>query len=287
MGDGFSTGVAVGVGATLVVLVVALGGFLIVHPWLRMILSGGRASFVYVLGMRLRGTPVALVTDAYISLVQRGESVTLREVESQYIAHRHGIIQLGDLIDRVTEHLRRRDAAQQKSSTTPSNAAQGIKFLDQHTAAKAAPTSKSVEAPYGVDRKPMPSGEDLELLLPPRVGSFQRGEIRVHNNDIHTGPIYAEYTDGAVEIWMELGICGTPANAQQAIETVKAEAADVTTAVDAISVGTEPSFLKIRTNNPRLDGKGVSVSWTRGEYFFTAGTREDEILEKFMRMFPH
>ena len=111
MGDGFMTGVVVGASAMLVLFAIAFGGFLIVRPWLRMLTSGGRGSMLHILGMRLRGTPVDLVIDAYTSLIHRGEKVSLRHVESVYNAQRANIMETRDLIDHLTEDLRRHATA--------------------------------------------------------------------------------------------------------------------------------------------------------------------------------
>lgn len=111
MGEGFMTGVAVGASAVLVLLALVFGGFLIIRPWLRMLTSGGRGSLLGIVGMRLRGTPVNLVIDAYTSLIHRGEKVSLRHVESVYIAQRANIMEARDLIDHMTEELRRQDTA--------------------------------------------------------------------------------------------------------------------------------------------------------------------------------
>jgi hypothetical protein len=70
----------------------------IAGPWLRVFLSGGRASLIGIIGMRLRGSPVRLVLDAYLALVQQGKQVTLAEVESAYIANRARIFTPADLL---------------------------------------------------------------------------------------------------------------------------------------------------------------------------------------------
>lgn len=78
------------------------------------------------------------------------------------------------------------------------------------------------QVPYGVDKRSMPSGDDLGVLLPTQVGSFVRGPIRVPK-DIHRDPIYAEYQCGGSTVFVELGICGTPSGSQGAIMNAKRE----------------------------------------------------------------
>lgn len=141
------------------------------------------------------------------------------------------------------------------------------------------------EIPYGVNKKPMPRGEDINQLLPERVGNFQRKPIPVPKN-IYRDQIYASYSAGDSGLWMELGVCDDPAIAREAINTVKAESADITEFTEAYSVGTEPSFLKIRVNNERMGGESVGMAWTRGSYFFSVGTKSEDILCTFMEAFP-
>lgn len=78
--------------------------FNIFRPWLQVFLSGGKASLFEIVGMRLRGSDVKLVTEAYIMLVQRGEKVSLREVESQYLARKNSIMDSRDLLQIVEQN---------------------------------------------------------------------------------------------------------------------------------------------------------------------------------------
>jgi uncharacterized protein YqfA (UPF0365 family) len=87
---GFATAVA-----TLVPLAIM---WWIAGPWMRVLLTGGRASIFSIIGMRLRGSPVPLILDAYLALVQKGKSVTLAQVESAYIANRGRIFTAADLL---------------------------------------------------------------------------------------------------------------------------------------------------------------------------------------------
>lgn len=139
------------------------------------------------------------------------------------------------------------------------------------------------DAPWGIDKRPMPTGEDPNEILPAFVRDFQRGEIRAGEN------IYVEYTDGKHVINMELGICRTEEDAQQGVHTYIAESADVCVAAEAVSVGTDPSFHKGEFDNPRMGarGKGVGIAWSRGRYYFSAGARTGDILDTFMTAFPY
>ena len=100
MTSAFLLGVLVGAAAILA----GLGGFWLVWPWVRALLSGTPVPFLYFVAMRLRGTPVALVVDAYTVLRKAGRDVALETVEATYIANRagvHGERELVGLVERT------------------------------------------------------------------------------------------------------------------------------------------------------------------------------------------
>jgi hypothetical protein len=78
-------------------------GFMIVHPWIRMKLCGGKGTLLYLVAMRFRGTPVAMIVDAYVSLLQSCAIISLREVEAHYVANQSRIISSTDLMDSMSE----------------------------------------------------------------------------------------------------------------------------------------------------------------------------------------
>ena len=87
--------------AALVLMIFALVMF---RQWFRLFLSGGRASLIHVIAMRLRGNPVNLIVDAYIMLVQSGTNVSLGEVESYYVVNRSRIMSAADLYNCLHEN---------------------------------------------------------------------------------------------------------------------------------------------------------------------------------------
>jgi hypothetical protein len=138
------------------------------------------------------------------------------------------------------------------------------------------------EVPYGVDKRPMPTGEDLDVLLPAQVGSFVRESIR-EPRDIRTNSIYADYRHGSSGVFVELGICGTPSGSQRAITTAKRETdAEFPDIPQQGVLGADTSYL--RTVN-RL---GAFFAWTRGGYYFSAHAKGGETdLDVFMKAFPY
>jgi uncharacterized protein YqfA (UPF0365 family) len=75
---------------------------LFLRPWLRAFLSGAHVSLTQVIGMRLRGTPVDLLIDAYVTLVHSDfPEMTMHEVESQFLANKGRIMTSTDLVEAV------------------------------------------------------------------------------------------------------------------------------------------------------------------------------------------
>jgi len=71
--------------------------------WLRCFMAGCPVSFVSILGMKLRGSSADLITQTYITLRHRETPVSLAEIETIYLAHKHHIIDLPTLINKVEQ----------------------------------------------------------------------------------------------------------------------------------------------------------------------------------------
>jgi len=135
--------------------------------------------------------------------------------------------------------------------------------------------------PYRIDDRPMPSGEDLDELLPLQVGPFRREGLDVPN-DLRKSSIYAQYSSDDGEIFVELGVCDDAETAWMAVETSMAETAEFLDATRVVSLKTEPSFFKTNTR------RGAFMSWTRGRYYFSAHARGGEKdLDRFLTAFPY
>lgn len=129
------------------------------------------------------------------------------------------------------------------------------------------------EIPYGIAGRPAPTGNDLDRLLPAKVGGYARAPIQPPGKGM---PIYAEYWRGAATVFVELGICDDAAEARSALETARAE-----TGGECIE-GKEISCLRV------VNGDGAFVAWTRGRYYFSAHAKGGEgDLDEFVRGFPY
>jgi uncharacterized protein YqfA (UPF0365 family) len=105
--DGSSLVVGFGLGFVCAIsLLVVFAPFLWVFAtWMRCFLTGGRVSLVQIIGMLLRRSPVSLIVDAHHALIQGGRASRVQLVEQTYIANRHRIQTLGDLIELSTKAL--------------------------------------------------------------------------------------------------------------------------------------------------------------------------------------
>lgn len=90
---------------TLVFAVAFSFALLILRPWVKATLAGAPVSIFHIIGMRLRGTPPGLIIDALVQLRMRGTETTVREVETQYLAHQQRIRAAFDLVDAVEANL--------------------------------------------------------------------------------------------------------------------------------------------------------------------------------------
>jgi hypothetical protein len=146
-------------------------------------------------------------------------------------------------------------------------------------------------APYGVEKRPMPAGLDLDQLLPKQVGAYTRTLLEeserrgVTPSSIQgVGPsVYATYKSGAKEIFVEFAVSS---NAETAQETLVTAAGDTTgkfpTDPRLGSIGTEPSYLKVNNKS------GAFYAWTRGKYYFSASAKGGAAdLQAFMQSFPY
>jgi hypothetical protein len=170
------------------------------------------------------------------------------------------------------------DETKQTSTTAPKPSTGEIKLLNG-------------TAPYGIEKRPMPSGLDLNTLLPQQVGPYtrtlleksdQRG-VAPSSIEIDGNSVYATYTASGKEIFVEFAVAGNAQNAQSALDVAASEVTDSFPTDPRLgSLSTEPSYLKV--NNQF----GAFFAWTRGNYYFSASAKSGEAdLDAFMKSFPY
>ena len=146
-------------------------------------------------------------------------------------------------------------------------------------------------APYGVEKRPMPAGLNLDELLPKQIGPYTRTLLEESERRGVTpsaiqvdGPsVYATYKADEKEIFVEFAISRDAATAQ---ETLIPAAADTVgkfpTDPRLGSIGTEPSYLRVNNKS------GAFYAWTRGKYYFSASAKGGLAdLDAFMKSFPY
>jgi hypothetical protein len=146
-------------------------------------------------------------------------------------------------------------------------------------------------APYGIEKRRMPAGLNLDDLLPKQVGPYTRTLIEKSDQrgtppssiEIDGNSVYATYTAGGKEILVEFALTSSAENAQTALDVAATEVSDKFPADPRFgSLGTEPSYLKVNNQS------GAFCAWTRGGYYFSASAKGGEAdLDLFMQAFPY
>jgi len=147
-------------------------------------------------------------------------------------------------------------------------------------------------APYGIEKRPMPAGLDLNTLLPKQVGPYERVKLEKSEErgttadsiSVDGNGVYATYRNGDKEIFVEFSIASSAEYAQSSWDVVVGDANEGIYPTDPhfASFRTEPSYLKV------VNKDGAYFAWTRGGYFITADAKGGEVaLDAFMNAFPY
>lgn len=89
----------------LAVLAILISFF---RVWLRTFLHGQQVSMIALIGMRLRGAPLRLITDALVELAHSNSDASLVDVERAYHANVSRIRSSSDLVAIVRERSKPR-----------------------------------------------------------------------------------------------------------------------------------------------------------------------------------
>lgn len=147
-------------------------------------------------------------------------------------------------------------------------------------------------APYGIESRAMPTGTDLDQLLPKQVGPYTRAMLEKSEArgttptsiDTDGNGVYATYRNGDKEVFVEFSIASSAENAQSSWDVVVGDANEGVYPTDPklASFRTEPSYLKV------INANGAFFAWTRGGYFITAHAKGGEAdLDAFMNAIPY
>jgi hypothetical protein len=149
-------------------------------------------------------------------------------------------------------------------------------------AVTAAVAAQSV--PYQLDKRPMPKGQDIETLLPRKVGTFTREAFPAGTKPSASEDLNIDYKSGSEVINVGFSVPGA-VDAHEAIRIAKGEtigelkrlgrAKEITTAQEQI--GKPTSYYKVAD----------FIAWARGDYFFYAKAKNAAALDAFMTAFPY
>jgi hypothetical protein len=137
----------------------------------------------------------------------------------------------------------------------------------------------------------MPTGLELDKLLPKQVGQYERVMLEKSQQRGATADsisvdgegVYATYRDGDKEVFVEFSVASSAEYAQSSWDVVVRDANKGVYPTDPHvgSFRTEPSYLKVVNND------GAIFAWTRGGYFITANAKSEEALDAFINAFPY
>lgn len=147
-------------------------------------------------------------------------------------------------------------------------------------------------APYGIEKRAMPTGTDLDQLLPKQVGPYERVLLEKSQQrgttatsiEVDGNGVYATYRNGGREVFVEFNIASSAEYAQSSWDVVVGDANEGIYPTDPhlASFRTEPSYLKVNNEN------GAFFAWTRGGYFITAHAKSGEAdLDSLMNAFSY
>jgi len=133
--------------------------------------------------------------------------------------------------------------------------------------------------PFDVDKRPAPSGTDLEKLVPASVGAFRREALPARAKPPSDDDLNVTYRSDAESVFFGFSMPETAAAAHEAVKVTRDEAIATKLSLkgEQYKVGAEPSYFRA----------GSFMSWSRGRYFFYAKASSPRALESFMRAFPY
>jgi hypothetical protein len=158
-------------------------------------------------------------------------------------------------------------------------------FMCGATLTRAESQTTAAAAPYQLDKRPMPKGQDLEALLPRKVGAFTREAFPAGTKPSDSEDVNIDYKSGNDVVNVGFSIPGNAKDAHEGIRTAKAETIaelkqlkrtkEIATALEQLDRPT--SYYKVAD----------FIAWSRGGYFFYAKAKSAASLDAFMTAFPY
>jgi hypothetical protein len=134
------------------------------------------------------------------------------------------------------------------------------------------------EPPFALHKRPMPQGEDLNVLLPAMLGPFKRDALAADAKLKSDEDLNVTYRAGNETVNVGLSRADTVDDARDAINVSReeAKASKVPLKGEKLSLKTDPAYFHV----------GDFIAWTRGRYFFYAKASSPATLTRFMAVYP-
>lgn len=136
-------------------------------------------------------------------------------------------------------------------------------------------------APYGIDKKPLPSGTRFEKILPGKVGAFVLKEFKEPTPGLDGEALYQ---NGKEEVFMLFSLAKDAADLKETMQTIFTETKkDALNELRDVSLKTDPAYIHLVGN------KIAFFAWTRGLYCFSADSKGGDliVLKNFLNAFPY
>lgn len=135
------------------------------------------------------------------------------------------------------------------------------------------------EPPFSIHKRPVPTGEDLAVLLPAVVGAFKRDRLPERAKLAADEDLNINYRSGGDTVNVGLSKPESVDEAREAIKVSRDEAVASKIPIrDAkYSLKTDPAYFHV----------GDFIAWSRGQYFFYAKASSPAALARFMAAFPY
>jgi hypothetical protein len=153
--------------------------------------------------------------------------------------------------------------------------------LPSYSTAPLGIAAKPVPAPYDLQARPLPAGENFARLLPVRVGDFRRVAYKSPGPGLDGEATYRSEKD---TVFMLFSRAESLQEVALVMSTIRTELLHVGGDAPLVeSLETDPAYLL-------LSGKGIAFfAWSRGLYLFSADclSGRKEVLDRFMQSFPY
>ena len=134
--------------------------------------------------------------------------------------------------------------------------------------------------PYGVNKRPMPVGDDFSKILPQTIGDYKISGFVPPNPDMD-GQAFYKTKDS--EMFLLFGKCSDKNALDEVFNVVVTESTNRDSIhPDVLVQKKDPSYIKITTTKKPFFG------WTRGTYYFSVESHSGAAkLDEFMKLFPY